>query len=375
MRLHRALIALISTALCAQDVMNQGVAAFRNANYKQAIELFGQAAALHPNDVNPHLYLGTAYMSIWIPGLDTPENNANARLAETEFKRVLELDAKSTVALASLASMSYAEAPSLQGEEKTRKLDESMDWYKRLAAVDPMNKEAPYSMGVITWTKWYPALITTRAKLQMLPADPGPLPAPEREELKAKYSTMLDEGIANLDRALQIDPQYADAMAYINLLIRERADLRETKEEYAADIAVADEWIRKNLDAKKAQAQSGIVPPAPPLPYASAGGGGGSRTPVRDGGAIQPQTVTPVKTVEPIYPPLAKQAHISGTVRFTLRIGKDGSIQNIQLISGHPLLIAAARDAVKQYIYNPVLLNGNPVEAVTQVDVHFVLNN
>jgi TonB family protein len=192
----------------------------------------------------------------------------------------------------------------------------------------------------------------------MLPADPGPLPAPEREELKAKYSPMLDEGIANLDRALQIDPQYADAMAYINLLIRERADLRETKQEYAADVAVADEWIQKNLDAKKAQAQSGIVPPPPP---------------VRDGGAIQPQTVIPVKTVEPIYPPLARQARISGIVRFTLRIAKDGSIQSIQLISGHPLLVPAALEAVKQYVYNPVLLNGSPVEAVTRVDVHFVL--
>ncbi len=370
MRLHRALIALISTALCAQDALNDGIAAFKSANYKQAIELFQQAVALHPNEMNPHLYLGTAYMSTWIPGLAAPENVANARLAGTEFKRVLELDANNTVALASLASMSYNEAASLAGEEKLRKYDEAMDWNKRLTAVDPSNKEALYSMGVITWAKWYPALMTTRAKLQMLPADPGPLPAPEREELKAKYSTMLDEGIANLDRALQIDPQYADAMAYINLLIRERADLRETKQEYAADVAVADEWIQKNLDAKKAQAQSGIVPPPPPLPYAS---GGGSRTPVRDGGAIQPQTVIPVKTVEPIYPPLARQARISGIVRFTLRIAKDGSIQSIQLISGHPLLVPAALEAVKQYVYNPVLLNGSPVEAVTRVDVHFVL--
>jgi Flp pilus assembly protein TadD len=120
MRLHGALIALISTALCAQDVMNQGVAAFRNANYKQAIELFQQAVALHPNEVNPHLYLGTAYMSVWIPGLDTLENNANARSADTEFRRVLELDANSTPALASLASISFYEAPSLQGEEKTK---------------------------------------------------------------------------------------------------------------------------------------------------------------------------------------------------------------------------------------------------------------
>jgi protein TonB len=120
------------------------------------------------------------------------------------------------------------------------------------------------------------------------------------------------------------------------------------------------------IAVKKTLAQSSAAP-------RGSGGGGGSQIPVRDGGGIQPQTVTPVKTVEPVYPPLAKQARISGTVRFTLRIGKDGSIQSIQLISGHPLLVPAAMEAVKQYVYNPVLLNGNPVEAVTLVDVHFAL--
>ena len=90
---------------------------------------------------------------------------------------------------------------------------------------------------------------------------------------------------------------------------------------------------------------------------------------------MQPQTVNPVVKVDPVYPPLARQARISGTVRFTVRIAKDGSIQGIQLVSGHPLLVAAAHEAVKQYVYNPVLLNGNPVEVVTQVDVNFTLGN
>jgi protein TonB len=82
-----------------------------------------------------------------------------------------------------------------------------------------------------------------------------------------------------------------------------------------------------------------------------------------------------VNKVDPVYPPLAQQARISGQVRFTVVIGKDGSIQNIQLVSGHPLLAAAARDAVSQYVYKPTLLNGNPVEVVTTVDVNFALSN
>ena len=71
---------------------------------------------------------------------------------------------------------------------------------------------------------------------------------------------------------------------------------------------------------------------------------------------------------------LAKTARISGTVRFTAIIGKDGAIQNLQLVSGHPLLIEAARQAVSQWQYRPTLLNGEPVEVVTQIDVNFTLS-
>ncbi len=354
--------------------MNQGVAAFKGGNYQQAAEFFQQAVALDPNNVNPHLYLGTTYMSMWRPadGMDVI-----AQRAYVEFKRVLELDPDNTVAIASLASLTYNSAGSLAGEEKVRKLDEAMDWYKRLAAVQPTNKEAPYSMGVIAWAKWYPALMTARAKLGMKPEDPGPLPSPVREELKAQYSSVLDEGIANLDRALLLDPNYSDAMAYLNLLIRERADLRDTKEEYTADIATADQWVQKALAARKAGSSSGMAaaPPPPPPPPPSGGEGGSAVAPgrIRVGGMVQMANL--VNKVDPVYPPLAQQARISGQVRFTVVIGKDGSIQNIQLVSGHPLLAAAARDAVSQYVYKPTLLNGNPVEVVTTVDVNFALSN
>jgi protein TonB len=79
--------------------------------------------------------------------------------------------------------------------------------------------------------------------------------------------------------------------------------------------------------------------------------------------------------VEPVYPPLARQALIDGTVRFTAIIGGDGHILNLQLVSGHPLLVPAAQDAVRQWVYRPTLLNGTPVEVVTQIDVPFTLSN
>lgn len=93
---------------------------------------------------------------------------------------------------------------------------------------------------------------------------------------------------------------------------------------------------------------------------------------IRVGGQVQAANL--IKKVTPVYPPLAKQARVSGVVRFTAVIGKDGAIQNLQLVSGHPLLVPNATEAVKQWMYRPTLLNGEPVEVITQIDVNFTLS-
>jgi periplasmic protein TonB len=80
-----------------------------------------------------------------------------------------------------------------------------------------------------------------------------------------------------------------------------------------------------------------------------------------------------IRRVNPTYPPLARQARIQGTVILQAQISKDGSIENLQLISGHPMLAPAAIEAVKQWKYKPYLLNGEPVEVDTQVQVNFTL--
>jgi TonB family protein len=92
---------------------------------------------------------------------------------------------------------------------------------------------------------------------------------------------------------------------------------------------------------------------------------------IRVGAAVQDQNL--ISKVEPEYPALARQARIQGTVRFQIMIGKDGSVQQIQLVSGHPLLVEPAQKAVSQYKYKPTLLNGNQIAVQTLVDVNFVL--
>jgi tetratricopeptide (TPR) repeat protein len=241
--------------LRSRDKLNKGVQAYKNAKYQDAIEKFKEAIRLDPENPNARLYLATAYMTQWIPGAESPENIQLADAAKQEFMTVLGKDPKDRIALASLASMSYNQSGSLMGDAKLKKLDEARDWNLKLIDADAQNKEAFYSIGVIAWSKWYPALGKARADLGMKPEDPGPIKDKKiRDELKAKYSGIIEEGLQNLQKALDVDKEYDDAMAYMNLLIRERADLADSPEEYKKQVEIADSWVEKALDTKKAKA-------------------------------------------------------------------------------------------------------------------------
>ena len=142
----------------------------------------------------------------------------------------------------------------------------------------------------------------------------------------------------------------------------------------------------KEDEAPPAMASAGVVGGVPGgIPGGQMGGVIGgiiSSTPVAVPKVAAPQRVRVsagvtsgllVHRVQPNYPPLARQARISGTVVLRAVISKDGSIENLSLVSGHPMLAPAAIDAVKQWKYKPYLLNGEPVEVDTEVQVNFTL--
>jgi protein TonB len=104
--------------------------------------------------------------------------------------------------------------------------------------------------------------------------------------------------------------------------------------------------------------------PAPPKPNV---------TRIRQGGAVTQASL--INKVSPVYPPLARQTRVSGTVRLHAIISKDGAVQQLEVLSGHPLLVQSALDAVRQWRYRPTLLNGEPVEVDTTIDVIFSLNS
>jgi TonB family protein len=368
--------------------INRGHDAFRAARYEDAIDAYQHAVDLKASDPKGHVHLGTVYMQLWIPGAASPENVALASHAEAEFRRVLDLDHSNVTAFAALASLSYNQASLEHGEAKLARLEEARGWNRELLAIDPQNKEAHYWMGVIAWSEFYPVLMTARGEAGMKAEDPGPIPnAASRRELAARSTPLIEDGIAHLAKAIELDEQYADAMAYMNLLVRERGDLRETAAEYKRDIAEADEWVKSALAAKRRQAQSlpnsqqvtatfesrisGIVtaapPPPPPPPPAPPPMSQETPQRIRITGNVQVKRL--ISKVDPACPALATQARIQGTVKFTLIVGKDGQSRDIQVISGHPLLVPAALDAVKQWRYVPTLLNGTPVEVIAPVEV------
>ncbi len=242
--------------LRSRDKINRGIAAYKGAKYADAVELFKQAVALDASNVNGRLYLATAYMSQYIPGAESPENLQLAKQAKEEFSKVLESHPKDTTALASLASLCYQQAQGMPDlDAKIKKLDEAKEWYLKLIDADPQSKEAFYSLAVIDWVKWYAAWMKARADLGMKPEESGPLKDKKvKADLKERYSAVIEDGIKNLDQALKIDPNYDDAMAYMNLLIRERADLDDSADQYKKDVEVADNWVQKALDTKKQKA-------------------------------------------------------------------------------------------------------------------------
>jgi len=232
--------------LKARDQLNKGVQAFKSAQYPQAVDHFKTAVELDPTFATARLYLATAYMQQYIPGAESPDNMQMATAAQDQFQKVLAQEPRNTLAIASIASILLNE----------KKLDDAKQWYQKLVSVDPKNKEAYYTLGVIAWTK---ALVTdgeARAKLGMKPDDPGPLKDKKvRAEVAEKNGDIIDQGIKDLDEALRLDPDYADAMAYENLLYRQKADLENSPEEYQNDIEKANNYFQKTIETRRIQAE------------------------------------------------------------------------------------------------------------------------
>ena len=235
--------------LRARGQLNEGVKSFTAANYPIAVGYFTKAIELDPELIDARSYRAYSYMMQYIPGGESDENRKLAQQALDGFADVLGMDEKNQLALQSIASLYF----------NMSEMELSKESYQKLLAKHPDNKEALYTIGVINWTQTYQPRIEVRASLGMKPEDPGPIKDQEaREELAEENLPLIEEGLDALKKAIEIDPDYDDAMAYVNLLYRERADLGESKEEYDQYSMMADQMVQKALDTKKRKAEAGM---------------------------------------------------------------------------------------------------------------------
>jgi tetratricopeptide (TPR) repeat protein len=240
--------------LRARDQLNKGVQAYKNAKYEEAIAHFQQAIDLDSSLLNARLYLATALANQYIPGVDNEENNRSAQQAIDQFSKVLEMNPgrdQKVTSLKGIASLYF----------NMGKLEQAKEYHKKVTEVDPNDPEAYYSIGVIDWTESYKPRGEARAKIGGLKPDEA-FPTKSKgdkqacEDLKTKYAPIVDDGIQALNKAMELRADYDDAMAYMNLLYREKADYAcGDAAERAADLKTADEWVDKTMATKKAKAE------------------------------------------------------------------------------------------------------------------------
>jgi tetratricopeptide (TPR) repeat protein len=250
--LAAALLALFSSVGCnklrARDQLNKGVEAYKNNHYEQAIDHFQQAVRLDPALINARMYLATAFVSQYIPGVDSPDNLRTAQQAIDEYQRVIDANPSRDQKVNAAKGMAY-----LYLNEK--KWDEAKKYYRMASDLDPNDPEPYYSIGVIDWTAAYLPRMEKRAALGMRPEE-NKDQKKVCEELKAKNAPAIQEGIDSLNKAIQLRPDYDDAMAYLNLMYREKGDVEcDDLPGRAEDLKSADHWVDETLRVKKAKAE------------------------------------------------------------------------------------------------------------------------
>ena len=239
--------------LKARDLLNKGVAAFKNGQYDAAIENFKGAKDTDPTLLNARLYLATAYATQYIPGAPSPENLARGNQAVAEFKEVLETYPDNLSAIDGVGSILFQMAGTPFDEKK---FAESKTYHQKHIDLRPQDPEPYYWIAVIDWTLAYRVngemrLEYNKNNLKKLVKDTDPLPAALRPEYISKCGTLVDEGIADLQKAIQLKPDYDDAMGYLSLLYRRKGDMVESAEERNDLEKKADDLLDKIKEIKQ----------------------------------------------------------------------------------------------------------------------------
>jgi tetratricopeptide (TPR) repeat protein len=245
-----ALAGLLGTAtgcdkLKSRDRINKGVAAFKNAQYEEAVADFQEAVQLDPESDTAKLYLATSYAYQVVPNLMDPGNLALAQKALDGFNAVLAKSPNDLTALKQIASI----------DRNIQKFDQAKQDELKVIALAPNDPEAYYIVGFVDWTQAYKNAIAILAADGLTDDGEGnkKMTKGACAKMQAANTDLVNQGLQNLNKAVELNTTYDDAMQYIQLTYRRKADLDCGNDGARKDdLAQADQWIQKAMGARKA---------------------------------------------------------------------------------------------------------------------------
>ena len=265
-----SLVVCLATAGAAQDeakvsarnAVNEGVQAFRQAHYEDAIARCEQAVTLDPDFVLARMYLAATYLQIFEPGVDTPENVILATRALDQYSEILRGNPSD---IESLKAVAYLKL-------QLNNFDGARQAYAKAIALDPNDPELLYAAGVANWSMASREITEEKAKLDA-ESEYSLILSEGCGDVRAKSLNIVDSGIAMLNKAISLRKDYVDAMMYMEVLYRLRADLEcDNKKSYHADMKQSEEWSDRAAAARKRQAEAAVPkenqeqPPDKPQP-------------------------------------------------------------------------------------------------------------
>ena len=224
--------------------LNSGVLAFKAAHYDEAADHFRQVLKSQPDNEQAHQYLGATLAAQVLPNLDTPENLQLATDAIAEFDAYMKNHPGDLNSLKQQAAI----------YRNIGDLDRAKAVAKRIVAINANDATALYTIGVIDWTLAYNNAVTVLGQESLQDDGKGnaTMSPSACQTIRAQNAVLIDDALTSLVRALQLQPSYADAMQYLNLVYRRRADLHCTDPaQRTADLKQADNWQQKATQTQK----------------------------------------------------------------------------------------------------------------------------
>jgi tetratricopeptide (TPR) repeat protein len=240
--------------LMARDQLNKGVDAYKSAHYEEAIGHFQRATQLDPTLAMAKTYLATALAQNIVPGENTPENLKTANQAIAIYQEVLAKNPNDVNSIKRIAGIYY----------NINDFDKAKVWQKKVLAVDPKDPEAAYTIGAIDWNKCHEDLLKALAGVGLNDDGKGNVKAPKKvmEQFQQQDAATEEEGMNYLKQALANRPTYDNAMAYLNLMYRIKANIDFGKaDDVKDDLAQADQWVQKALSTRKMNEENAAKSP------------------------------------------------------------------------------------------------------------------